>query len=966
MSKILRYVEIDTPPIAPTVSRLVFRSSNFLLDDNTAGSAHIWTAHGAAVGDTGTSAIGSGSFKFPDSTSYIDTPDSVDWSFGSGDATIEFWFWRFAAADSPDQAKDFCGQRDAAGGNPGRNFNIDIGADGKLTGKFHQGSTQVQVIGTSVHATSSTDWHHVSFVKYGNRLMLFVDGIQEGETAWPGGAINDSTGSLAIGRDGDLVSPANNFIGWIDEFMIHKYARRTANFRPERTAMWQLTTNPTSIAPKTWRFGQDAKYLPSDIDDNVTQTIPSLLDVKIDPATVSLGADLGTRSTVTARFRDHRYPVDFEPFDQGTFWGKFRARYGLTLRGQAFRLITGQLGDTFASMERRNFIIESCDGPSTKGEYEIIAKDVLKFADGDRAQAPTPSPGFLASNITNVATTATLSPSGVGNASYPASGFVAIDGSEICSFTRSGDTLTLTRAQKNTPAAAHNAQGRVQVCVQYTASDPATIIRDLLVTYAAVPSSYVDLTAWQAEINAYLATVYTATIAEPTSVAQLISELIEQVGLVMWWDSINQLIKLQVLRPIASTADVFNADNYLADSLEVTEQPEKRLSQVYTYFAKINPLINDDQINNYRSTSFARDTAAEATYGGAPVIKKIYSRWIPDGGRSVADTLGTVLLARFRDPPRHVAFKVLRGSVAAPILGTGYQIGGWPFQDQVGNPVTVPAQITRLNPGADVFEVEAEEISPNSFAAASPNDHTIIIDSSVFNVNLRTMHDSIYGTPVSGNVVTCTINTGITVGSTSQASPAFDVGTWPAGVTVNLIVNGRIQGKGGAGGTGAALTGGQGGVGGAGGTALKTRQAILLTVNQIWAGGGGGGGNGGNGSVIGAQTFYGAAGGGGGAGTNGGSGGIHSNGASGINGSSGSPGTAAAGGAGGTQANGAAGNAGPGGNPGLNGTAGSAGVGGGAGAAGGGGARGAAIDGISFVTFTGSSPSGDIRGTQIN
>ena len=961
MTKILRYIEMDTPPVAPTVARLIFRSSNFLLDDNTAGSAHTWTAHGNAVSDTGTVAIGSGSLRLIDSTSYIDTPDSADWTFGEGDATIEFWFFRSAAADSPDQAHDFCGQRDNSGTNAGRNFNIDLDASGHVTAKFHQGNTQVQVVGTSTFAGSSTVWHHVSFVKYGLRLLLFVDGIQEGETPWPAGAVNDSTGSLAIGRDGDLVSPANNFIGWIDEFMIHRYARRTANFKPLQSALWQQKTNPSSLVATTWRFAQDARYLPA--DDAATtnvQTIPSLLDLKIDPATVSLGEDLGTRATVTATFRDHRHSIDDEPFAQGSFWGKFRARYGLTLRGQAFRLITGALGQALADMERRNFIIESVDGPSTKGEYKVIAKDVLKFADGDRAQAPLPSPGFLQANISNVATTATLSPSGIGNSSYPASGFVAIDGSEICSFTRSGDTLTLTRAQKNTPAAAHNAQGRVQVVLQYTSSDPATIIRDLLVTYAAVPSSYIDLTAWQAEINTYLATVYTATIAEPTSVNQLVSELIEQVGLLLWWDSVNQQIKLQVLRPIASTADLFNADNYLADSLEVTEQPDKRLSQVYTYFAKINPLVNDDQINNYRSTSFIRDTAAEATYGGAPAIKKIYSRWIPDGGRSVADTLGSVLLARFRDPPRRVAFKVLRGSVNMPILGSGYQVGGWPFQNPAGNAVNVPVQLTKVNPGADTFDCEGEEISPNAIASFSPGEHTVIIDANLLNVNLRTMHDSIYGTPVSGNTVTCTINSGVVVGSTAAGTSgfAFDVGSWPAGVTIFLIVKGRIQGRGGNGGPGITA-------GGGGGTALRTTVAIFVdtSLGQIWGGGGGGGGGGEQLAGTG-----GSGGGGGGAGTQVGGGGAGLAGQN-ATGSNGSAGTATVGGAGGPRGGtGFGGSGGAGGGPGL------------AGSTGGndtlvspqfpgaaGGAAGRSIDGISHVTYVSGSPAGgDIRGPQVN
>lgn len=706
---------------------------------------------------------------------------------------------------------------------------------------------------------------------------------------------------------------------------------------------------------QTFRFATDAIYLPITID-----AIPSVVDVKIDPATISLGEDIGTRATVTATFRDHRHIFNGEAFSSGTFWGKFRGRYGVKLRGYPLRVIVGAVGQAIADMETRHFVIESTDGPSNKGEYRIIAKDVLKFADGDRAQAPILSNGFLNADITNVATTATLSPAGIGNAEYPASGLVAIGGSEVCSFTRATDTLTLTRAQKNTVASSHNAQDRVQLVLAYTAQDAAVIIYDLLVTYAAVPASYITLANWQAETATFLNTVYTSVIAEPTSVATLVSELIEQVGLAVWWDDISQQIKLQVLRPIASTADIFDGATYLADSLAVTEQPEKRLSQVYTYFAKISPLVNEDQINNYRSTSFVRDTAAELAYG-TPVIKKIFSRWIPNGGRAVADSIGNVLLARFRDPPRRVAFDLLRGSISTPLLGVGYQIGGWQFQDVTGSAAMVPAQITRMNPRADIFEIEAEEISATSFGVASPGEHQVIIDANILNVNLRTMHDSIYGAPVSGNVVICTINTGVIVGSTATATPAFEVGTWPAGVTVNLVVFGRIEGRGGAGGTGSGSVTGAGLAGGNAGTALRTRQTILLTSSgQIWGGGGGGGGSGSIGN-IGGTPLTGGSGGGGGTGKNPGGGGGPGGG---INaGVSGNAGTTEHGGTGGGGGNGAGGT---GGGPGLVGGTGADGnapihtVGGV------GGAAGKSIDGISFVTFSGTSPSGDIRGPQVN
>ncbi len=739
---------------------------------------------------------------------------------------------------------------------------------------------------------------------------------------------------------------------------------------------------PTFDSPdvdQTLRFTYDASfYLGNPVDD--IDAIPSIKDIDFSPAIISLGSDLGQRATVTVKFKDHRHIFSGETFTSGSFWGKFRARYGLKLRSRPLRLIRGLANQTLASMETRHYVIESTDGPASDGEYRIIAKDALKLADGDRAQAPVLSNGFLASNITNASGTLTLAPSGIGDAEYPASGYVAIGGKEIVGFTRSSDTLTISRAEYNTEAVAHTAQDRIQLCLVYSGGDVANIINDLFVNYASVDSSLIPLATWQNETATYLNTVYSALIAEPTSVNKLVSELIEQAGLAVWWNDLQEQIQLQVLRSISTASGIYNGENIIADSLDVREQPDKRLSQVYTYFGKINPLVNEDQINNYRSTALTIETQAEIDYG-SPAIKKIYSRWIAAGGRAVADRLNEILLGRFRDPPRRFNFDLLRYSVDNPVLGAGYQLGGWAFQDETGAAELVPIQLTSIRQDADRHTVEAEEMLFQSIGADSPDvtNRIIIFDSNINDVNLRSVHDSIYSAPQSGDVVDCYVQSGVTIGQ-SSAGAAFNVGTWPAGVTINIIMtSSRIQGQGGAAGSGGSGNGNNGNPGAAGGIALYTRQAINLTSTtaDIWGGGGGGGGGG-----VGVRfdVFAGGGGGGGGAGTTYGAG---ASGGAGVDGSGGQPGSPGSGGNSGSNASGGAGgaggvvgtsllrhggNGGTGGSPGSNGNAGGNGETDGiqysATSGGAGGAAGSSIDGISFVTHVGAA--GSLLGPQVN
>ena len=543
-------------------------------------------------------------------------------------------------------------------------------------------------------------------------------------------------------------------------------------------------------APVTLRFAIDTLALP----ESGIEALPYLTSVNYTPPTISLGKDLGTRSSVTANFMDRPHSdtgAGFDKylslrayndaFERGTFFGKFAIRQKY-IKGRPFRLIQGYLGQAIADMETRHFIIEDFTGPDRQGNYSITAKDALKLADGDRAQAPALSLGYLSSDITNVATSATLLPTGVGNASYPASGYVSIGGKEICSFTRSGDVLTLTRAQFNTTAQAHRAEDRAQLCIYYNGDSPADVIYDLLTTYADVPTAYIPLTDWQDEIDNYYNRQITALLADPTSVKDLVAEIIEQVGLAIWWDDEVELIHLQVLQEATNISYEYNEENILEGSLQIKEQPEKRISQVWNYYGQINPLKSISDIDNYRSTLATVDAQSQADYGQA-AIKKIYSRWIPELAQVVASRVNALQIGRFVNPPRRISLSIFRtpsGEVPVPQFGEFYRIKGRPIQDASGLESSLVAQVTRINPHADRVDVELEESTWTIIQAEDLSKRTLTVTSDTNNINLRTAHDQVYPDIEDGDEVQLVIQSGAKVGSTLTTTYSVDIGTWPS------------------------------------------------------------------------------------------------------------------------------------------------------------------------------------------
>ncbi|WP_347506206.1 hypothetical protein [Pseudomonas anguilliseptica] len=88
-----------------------------------------------------------------------------------------------------------------------------------------------------------------------------------------------------------------------------------------------------------------------------------------------------------------------------------------------------------------------------------------------------------------------------------------------------------------------------------------------------------------------------------------------------------------------------------------------------------------------------------------------------------------------------------------------------------------------------------------------------------------------------------------TATSNSTAIPALDLGTWPAGTHLKLVINAYVLGKGGAGGAGGYQRAGYSG--GAGGPAIRANAISGGTITLVMGGGGraygGGGGGGGSG-----------------------------------------------------------------------------------------------------------------------
>jgi hypothetical protein len=421
----------------------------------------------------------------------------------------------------------------------------------------------------------------------------------------------------------------------------------------------------------TYRFVQPRTSYPK-----TGTTFPCLLDVSGSSAQVNIaGADdqlesLGKRSQISARLVDFPYHdrfmdkyqserisgaaqlsgVGYHPRERGTFWAKFKAR-NPNYAGRPMRKLDGFLTDGVLTIEKtQHYIITDIKGPDTNGQVTIEGRDVLKLADDDRAVMPAPSRGRIKSDIeAGVLTSFDLNPEGIG-AEYPESGFGVI-GSELVRFTRSGDTVTLTeRGVSRTVTAGHRVNDTFQVSYSPRNRRVDDVLRDLLLA-AGISEDFIPFADWQAEVTRWSPTLFLTTdIMKPEGVAKLIGEL-SILGLSIWWDDVDQEIKLQINRPVD-----FGDIKQLSDrnnNIEISQQDkaDDRLTEVIFNTVQINPANGVNENNFLRTTYIVSALEKTPEAFGDTRIKKINCRWLNQGNDALARITSIRLLSRFRLAP---------------------------------------------------------------------------------------------------------------------------------------------------------------------------------------------------------------------------------------------------------------------------------------------------------------------------
>ena len=193
---------------------------------------HLVTANGSAQVSTAQSKFGGASALFNGTTDYLTTPDSNDWFWGTGDFTVEFWF--YLASFTTGQYVTFLSQ-----GTDSNNYMqlqiLENGvADNAYLADFTGGVGFLSGGSLGMNLSTGT-WYHFAVARSGTTIRYFIDGTLVITTTGVTSPIANQTGNLVVGRND--FNATQYMPGYIDDLRITKgVARYTANFTPPTAA----------------------------------------------------------------------------------------------------------------------------------------------------------------------------------------------------------------------------------------------------------------------------------------------------------------------------------------------------------------------------------------------------------------------------------------------------------------------------------------------------------------------------------------------------------------------------------------------------------------------------------------------------------------------------------------------------------------------------------------------------------
>ncbi len=308
--------------------------------------------------------------------------------------------------------------------------------------------------------------------------------------------------------------------------------------------------------------------------------------------------------------------------------------YEMNLRGGLLKdAITGVTCPALDDSTTDTFTFTNGDKIPNGSNYIVIDSEIIKvFANGTTSV-----------NITGRAQQGTTAASHSSGASVTLSSWVELESStgtfptgnvtlrindEIVNGTMSSDDCNITsRAQYGSEAGDHERYDKVVDCYVKDNVNVVDVLYELIDDYTEIDATtYITQADWNQERDDFLASeTIDLVVSESTSVKEVIEDLTSQTYLLMWWDDINQKIRLKSIGPnIASTTQIDYRQHILDVNHRVRTSQLKAINELWVYYNRRDWSNDDEKPKNYQDLFIKIDVDAQTDLG-VRKVKKLFA-----------------------------------------------------------------------------------------------------------------------------------------------------------------------------------------------------------------------------------------------------------------------------------------------------------------------------------------------------
>lgn len=291
------------------------------------------------------------------------------------------------------------------------------------------------------------------------------------------------------------------------------------------------------------------------------------------------------------------------------------------------------------------------------------------------------------------------------------------------------------RSQFGTTAVAQKIGDGVQLCKAWRNQSVSTVMKDLFNavdpvngTVLGIPDALIDIAGMQSEDSIWLGSKFniTACLTTPEDVGDLIGDLCRQTGAAAWWSPTLQKVKYKVIGPQPPSVIINNKftdeAHIIAGSIKIDTLDDLRLSFVAMNYSLVSATANAKEDKNFANGEVYIDRDAEdVNEYGTRKAETNYSRWFGPANSAAMLQWTQRRIARYRDPPKQITFKVDPKDNAAR-EGDLYDLETAALTDEKGQPLAARVLILRRQDNGGDISIMARTTTFNRrYGFIAPN-----------------------------------------------------------------------------------------------------------------------------------------------------------------------------------------------------------------------------------------------------